>query len=910
MPSTPRLTDEEQLELLEAEREQRLFAETLTDVTLALTSQMEPTAVLNEILRQARRLVPYRTAHIVLLEGNDLRIACWQGYETFGSEQAIAHLVQPLTEFPLDAEVVRSKTPLLIGDTRNEPRWVVQDKTSWVRSHVVYPITLGNTVLGLLRLDGDTPDAFSEKTITYLHPLMNAAAIALENARLFSQAQQEIAERTEIEEQLKENVQQLEMAFEQTKVYAAELRGEVLERKKAEAQIRQRNRELTLLNRIISTTARGLREEAILDIVCREMALAFDTSDAFSCLFRENGKTAQVVAVCLANDRPPLSELTFPIREHVALRLLIDSKAPVISNNTATDARFSTEPLITERGIRAMMLIPLMIDEEAVGCLSLWHNEPRTFSAAEMDLAWRVMEQVSMAIARARLDEQRRQLSAAIEQSTESVVIADADGKIVYTNPAFKQITGYSIDDVTGQSLIDLLRSDKHRAVLFDEIWGTLRAGNSWQGRLTVPKKDGTTFTGDTAIMPIRNKRGDIVNYVSSQRDVTRELQLETQYYQAEKMHAIGRLTSGIAHDFNNLLTAINGFAEVLQAQIPEDDTRREFADRIRYTGQRASDLVDRLLSFSRKQESNPQVVDLNTVISDISKMLDPILGSHIALKIQFSGNLWRVKIDPTQLEQIVVNLAVNARDAMPEGGKLEIATRNVKLDGHRAGTAFGKAGEFVLLSVSDTGTGMPDEVKAHIFEPFFTTKEKGKGSGLGLATIFSIVQQQNGFIEVDSEPGAGTTFRIYLPRTTEEVTPQRRKVTADELPRGSETVLVVEDEPAVRNLAVRLLARYGYTVLEATDGEAALTAVEEYHDEIHLLISDMIMPEMGGQELADRLRMRFPMLRVLLMSGKAAKGRNLASADNSMNFIRKPFSAFELVRRVRAVLDDAPVIQ
>ncbi len=907
MSSTPHLSDKEQLKLLEAEREQRLFAETLTDVTLALTSQMEPTAVLNEILRQARRLVPYRTAHIVLLEGNDLRIACWQGYETFGSEQAIAHLVQPLTEFPLDAEVVRSKTPLLIGDTHHEPRWVVQEKTRWVRSHVVYPITLGTTVLGLLRLDGDVPHAFSEKTIVYLRPLMNAAAIALENARLYSQAQKEIAERTQIEAQLKDNVQQLEMAFRQTKVYAEELRGEVLERKKAEEQIRRRNRELTLLNRIISTTARGLREEAILDIVCREMALAFDTSDAFSFLFDENGETAQVVAVCLANDRPPLPETTLAIDDYPTLRLLVDSKVPVVSNNIAADVRFRADPLITARGIESAILIPLVVDEVVVGCLSLWHNEPRTFTVAEIDLSWRAAEQVSMAIARARLDETRRQLSAAIEQSTESVVIADAAGNIVYTNPAFGQITGYTIADVQGKSLIDWLRSDKHPPALFAEIWKRLQSGSSWQGRLTVVKKDGSTFTGDTAITPIRNRRGEIVNYISSQRDVTRELQLEAQYYQAEKMHAIGRLTSGIAHDFNNLLTAINGFAEVLQGQIPDDDPRREFADRIRHTGQRASDLVDRLLSFSRKQESNPQVVDLNAVISDISKMLDPILGSHITLKLRFAGNLWRVKIDPTQLEQIVVNLAVNARDAMPDGGRLEIQTENIRLDGHQLGITQGKSGEYVALTVSDTGTGMPDEVKAHIFEPFFTTKEKGKGSGLGLATIFSIVQQQNGFIEVNSELGKGTTFKIYLPRTTETVTAPRRKVQANELPRGSETVLVVEDEPAVRNLAVRLLARYGYNVLEAIDGESALALVADYPDEIHLLISDMIMPEIGGKELAMRLKTRFPALKVLLMSGKAAKNAGI-KLEGINGFIRKPFSAFELVRRVREILDSVAV--
>ncbi len=898
----PTLSAAEQQNLLIAEREQRIFAETLTDVTLALTSQVKHTAVLNEILRQARRLVPYRTAHIVLLEGDELRISCWQGYEDFGSDRMIAHLVQSLPEFPLDAEVLRSKTPLLIPDTHAESRWVVQHETDWVRSHVVFPITLGNTVLGLLRLDADTPHAFDEKTITYLRPLMNAAAIALENARLFEQAQKELADRQAVEAQLKENVQQLEMAFEQTKVYAEELRSEVMERKKAEKQIRQRNRELTLLNRIISASARGLREEVILDIACREMAFAFDVSDSFAILTDEAENCVRIVAASLASHRPALPQTVLSVDDHPLLQALLEEKSPIISNNVANETPpLAPDPLIDDRGIKSLVLVPLMSNHDVLGALSLWHTEPRTFSLAEVDLVWRVAEQVALAITRARLDEQHRQLSAAIEQSTESVVITDADGAIVYTNPAFETVTGYEPAGIFGKPLLDFLRSDKHPTEHFEQIWQTLAAGQAWQGRLTSRKSDGTYFTGDTAIVPIRNHRQEIVNYVCSQRDVTRELQLETQYYQAEKMHAIGRLTSGIAHDFNNLLTAINGFAEVLQQQIPMNDPLREYADRIRFTGNRATDLVDRLLSFSRKQSSDPQVVNLNTVVTDISKMLSPILGRRITLQMAFDPRLWAVKIDTTQLEQIVVNLAVNARDAMPHGGTLEIRTMNCRLG--EQSVPVERGGDFVLLEVSDTGTGMPDEVKAHIFEPFFTTKEKGKGSGLGLATIFSIVQQYDGFIEVDSALNQGTTFKIYLPRTKEKPPKKTRTIQANELPHGTETVLVVEDEPAVRMLAVRLLARYGYSVLEADDGRKAVDIAAHHNGSIDLLLSDMIMPQLSGEELAALLQKKYPRMQVLLMSGQT-KAKGVTLNAQGIHFIRKPFSAFDLVRTVRDVLD------
>lgn len=900
------ISEMEQKSLLNTEREQRLLAETLTEVTLALTSQMHITTVLNEILRQARRIVPYQTAHIVLLENDNLRIACWQGYEDFGSEHLIADLVQPLSEFPLDAEVVQSRQPLLIPDTHNETRWVVQTETTWVRAHVVFPIILGETVLGLLRLDSDSVGAFSEKTIRYLHPLMNAAAIALENARLFEQAQKELADRLAADARLKEKVDELEMNYRQTTVFAEELRGEVLERKRIAKQIKQRNKELSLLNRVISTAARGLREEAILDYACRELALAFDVGESIAFLFEKehNSNVLRTVATYL---KPKTLDIdTDSLANCELIEILSENKVPVVIKNLEADTRISDQSWLRQRQVTSLVALPLLIDERVEGCISLLNVQADNIASSEINLMWRVADQVSIAIARTRADKQRRQLSAAIEQSAEGVVITDAKGTIVYINSAFSIVFGNSNEPTLGKSYSHLLQTNiQASSEILKDIYQKLQSGDFWEGRLSGKKFNGKPITLNVSIAPIRNRHNEVTNYAVSLRDITKELQLENQYRQAEKMNAIGRLTSGITHDFNNLLTAINGFAETLQVKFDPDDERREYVDNIRYTGQRAADLISRLMTFSRKEVTNAQVIDLNKVVLNITKMLSPILGSNIQLSTVFAQNLWRVKIDPSQLEQIVVNLAVNAKDAMPNGGKLNIHTTNVHLKNLPVfnQTTDSIDGDFVLLSVSDNGEGMPEEVKAHIFEPFFTTKGKGKGSGLGLATIFGIVQQSHGHIEVESEPGKGTEFKIYLPRSVQKMAETPKPTRASDLPHGNETVLVVEDETSVRTLAVRLLERYGYTVIEAEDGLDALAVLKDFKGTLDLLLVDMIMPNLSGQDLAHQLRARYATLKTLFMSGQLPSQQKNSGSEIS-NFIRKPFSAFDLIKRVRDVLD------
>lgn len=378
---------------------------------------------------------------------------------------------------------------------------------------------------------------------------------------------------------------------------------------------------------------------------------------------------------------------------------------------------------------------------------------------------------------------------------------------------------------------------------------------------------------------------------------------LEEQYRQAQKMEAIGRLTGGIAHDFNNLLTGINGFAELIQSRLPADSPLQSMAGSILRAGRRAADLVQQLMAFSRKQVTHPKILNLNQTILEMDKMLRMTISEEIEFNLILTPDLWPVKIDPTQISQVIINLVVNARDAMGEGGVLTIKTAKVDLT-----EPYWELlpGNFVMLSVTDTGSGMSEEVKAHIFEPFFTTKELGRGTGLGLATVYGIVKQNNGAIDVETAPGQGTTFKIYLPGIVN--TGQMASETAeaeDHIPIGQETILLVEDDIGVRGLTRQILEELGYAVLDAESGPKAILLTRRYTQPVHLLITDVIMPEMNGKILAEKLAVLRPGLKVLFMSGYA--DTVIAShgvLDRGVAFLKKPFSTAELAQKVRAVLD------
>ncbi len=389
--------------------------------------------------------------------------------------------------------------------------------------------------------------------------------------------------------------------------------------------------------------------------------------------------------------------------------------------------------------------------------------------------------------------------------------------------------------------------------------------------------------------------------------DLTDRKKLEAQLQQAQKMEAIGTLAGGVAHDFNNLLTSILGNAELALARMDVDDSIHEELEEIQKAGESAAALTRQLLIFSRKQIVQPRVLNLNEIISDIKKMLVRMIEEHVELKTIYAPDLQSVKIDPTQVEQVIFNLATNARDAMPSGGTLTIETENLRLNEkhfHRA--LIDKApGPYIKLSISDTGVGMDEETQAHIFEPFFTTKGIGKGTGLGMSTVYGIVKQNGGFIQIDSEKGNGTTFEIYLPVVEGSAESKTKKMPSHKVSSGSESVLVVEDDHSLRELVCNVLRRYGYQVLNAPNGEEALKVIAENERPIHLLVTDVIMPGMGGRALAECLQSQQPDIKVLFMSGymdQTLSHHDILSAE--LNFIEKPFSPQKLARKVREILD------
>jgi len=507
--------------------------------------------------------------------------------------------------------------------------------------------------------------------------------------------------------------------------------------------------------------------------------------------------------------------------------------------------------------------------------------------------------------AEAALRESEERYRTLVEGVRDIIFALSPEGTIASLNPAFETITGLRREEWVGQPFERLVHPEDLPLAL--ELLGRVVRGEvrpASQFRVRTAKGD--YRVGEFSATPQLHE-GRLVGILGIGRDVTERVQLEQQLRQAQKMEAVGRLAGGIAHDFNNILTAITGYADLLLEDLGATDPRRQDADEIHKAADRAAGLTRQLLAFSRQQVLQPTVLEVNKLVSDLEKMLRRLLGEDVELGTRLAPTTGRVKADPGQLEQVIMNLAVNARDAMPNGGKLTLETGNVDLDEAYATDHYpARAGPFVLLAVSDTGVGMSDETQAHMFEPFFTTKEKGKGTGLGLATVYGIIKQSGGFIWVYSEVGHGTTFKLYLPRVEElaERASQPAQAPA-RAARGTETVLVVEDEAPVRSVARQVLERHGYTVLEAPSAEAALDIVTRYSGAIHLLLTDVVMPGLNGRELANRLAGLRPDARVIFMSGYTDDAVTRHGVlERGSAYVQKPFTPDAIARKVREVLD------
>jgi two-component system cell cycle sensor histidine kinase/response regulator CckA len=502
-------------------------------------------------------------------------------------------------------------------------------------------------------------------------------------------------------------------------------------------------------------------------------------------------------------------------------------------------------------------------------------------------------------------DELRRTadtLRAVIQTSPLAIVGMDLDGTVKSWNRAAERMFGWRSEEVVGQRFPIIPEEDEEFFRVNQERlrFGETIAGVERQRR----RKDGTLIDVALWNAPQRDGAGRVVGAISVIADVSERKRLEEQFLQSQKMEAVGRLAGGVAHDFNNLLTVISGYTQMLFEEMPADDPTRDYVTEIVRAAESATTLTDQLLAFSRRQIVSPRVIDLNELVSGVDKMVHRLIGEDIELKFTLAPKLPKVKIDSGQFQQVVLNLVVNARDAMPEGGTISIETSTMTVgENHADGVA---PGAYVVLSVVDSGKGMTEEVRKRAFEPFFTTKGRGKGTGLGLSTVYGIVKQAGGDITIASEPGEGATFRMYLPSVDEAVAAGVETPGASVAKTGTETVLVVEDDAGLRRLVTDVLSNHGYTVLAAADFRAALEFCEAHAGPVHLLLTDLVLPGMSGSELAGRAQALRPKLKVLLMSGYTDR----AGLDEPMHpFLQKPFTPETLLTRMRQLLDSGDTI-
>jgi len=702
----------------------------------------------------------------------------------------------------------------------------------------------------------------------------------------------------------------------------ARLRGvmvDITEHMQAEQALLQSQTRLKLLNSISTGVTAG---RSVDDIIARSLqgihSSFKDLRVAYSAI-----DDAGRLTVTHSHQPPgmaPLRGATADLTTAPDYLNLLRYGGPVVIEDVARDPRLA--PLAAQleaSGVRALLDVPLLLSDRLVGLLCFDAPAPHKWSEHEIATLREVAEYLAVALKNASTEDERRRAEQALRESEArarslvegapyGIYRSTPDGRLLDVNPAMVDMLGYD----SAAALLNVnLATDIYRD---PEVRGRLieQYGDRpiFQGvEVQWKRKDGTPITVVVSGRPVRDETGQVVCFEGIAENVTERRVLEEQLRQSQKIEAIGRLAGGIAHDFNNLLMLIKGYCELLLDHIGRDQGLRRYGEEIQRAADRATSLTQQLLAFSRKQVLEPKVLDLNQVVSDMEKMLQRLLGEDVELAIHLATGLGHVKADPNQLEQVIMNLAVNARDALPRGGQLTLETDNVELDALYARAHAGaRPGSYVMLAVSDTGQGMTPEVKARIFEPFFTTKEKGKGTGLGLSTVYGIVKQSEGYIWVYSEPGRGTTFKVYLPRVDAPAELPERDRDRARL-RGTETVLLVEDEEGVRKVAREFLEEAGYTVLEARNGDDALQISAMHTGPLHLLITDVVMPRMSGRELAERMTQMRPDLRVLYISGYTDDAIvHHGVLESGVAFLQKPFNRDALFRKVRDVLSPARV--
>jgi PAS domain S-box-containing protein len=593
-------------------------------------------------------------------------------------------------------------------------------------------------------------------------------------------------------------------------------------------------------------------------------------------------------------------------------------RQPVIVSDIATDPLWADfRHLALPHGLRACWSTPIASQDGSIlGTFAVYYREPRTPDEEHLQLIAHATHLAAVAMewdrAQAELRSAENRYRTLVERLPAVTYVAELGpcGRWHYVSPQIESMIGFSPSDWLSDSSNWINRihaEDRESTLAAEERFQKNR--DLYQAEYRMFARDGRVlwFRDEAVMLPTSEDQPSLMQGVMY--DITERKRLEDQLLHSQKMEAVGLLAGGVAHDFNNLLMLIQAHNERLRGGFAADAPAQKESLGIEHAVTRAASLTGRLLAFSRKQVLQPQVMDLNAVLSEVAKMLDRLIEKNITLRVVPAPRLGPVKADPSQVEQLIMNLAVNARDAMPEGGELRIETRNAEIGAAHPRLRDGvRPGRYVMLIVSDTGVGMDSETQAHMFEPFFTTKEPGKGTGLGLPIVYGVVKQTGGWTHVDSRPGQGTTFEIYLPWAEETELKAPVSETQSDLaaaPRGSETILLVEDESGIRELAGEFLRRQGYKMLYGMDGNEALRIAEGHEDLIHLLVTDMAMPNLGGKELALRLRTIRPQVKVLFMSGYPDHpGLAGGDVDGQMTLLQKPFSLDTLAHKVRTLLD------
>jgi len=505
-----------------------------------------------------------------------------------------------------------------------------------------------------------------------------------------------------------------------------------------------------------------------------------------------------------------------------------------------------------------------------------------------------------------RVQEKLLSLTQAVEGSPVAIILIDRNGDIEYANPKFLQISGYADQEIIGRN-VRLLKSTEIHSDIYRELWEAIQSDHVWQGELCNTGKGGELFWVYLTVSPLKNAEGRISKFMAIMEDTSERRKLEAQLRQAQKLEGIGQLAGGVAHDFNNILTAIIGYAYLAYLNMPKDDPLRGHVKHILDYSEKAATITKSLLTFSRKQATVTSYFNLNDLISDFQKFLRRLLPENIEIQTQCSDRILPVLVDQVQIEQILMNLATNACDAMPRGGRLVIATHWIEIDeGFIKTHGYGKTGSYAEITVADTGTGMDLQTREKIFDPFFTTKEQGKGTGLGMAIVYGIVQKHNGCVMVESELGKGTLFRILLPIAYAQEIKDKKKTETTLSPRGTETILIAEDEPGIRNLMATILTENGYQVISTANGEEAVSQFRENQEKVSLVMLDGIMPKKSGKDACNEIKSLKPAMKVIFMSGYSENMINFGETnDEQIHFLQKPVLPSNILKKVRDVLDD-----